>query len=93
MKRELLFGIGIIPLIIFSVLYFNACSISKDSVGINELPNAVFEGFKKTHPDVLYADWTKANKNNQAIFESTLKRGNKKHTDTFDAEGNLIESN
>ena len=60
---------------------------------MNELPNAVFEGFKKTHTDVLYSDWTKASKNNHAIFESTWKRGNKKHTDTFDAEGNLIESN
>jgi hypothetical protein len=93
MKREYFFGIGLVPLIIFSVLYFNACSATKDVVNTNELPNEVFEGFKKAHPDVLYADWTRANKNNQTIFESTWKRGNKTHTDTFDAKGNLIDTN
>ena len=62
-------------------------------IGINELPNEVFEGFKKAHPDILYADWKKVNKNNQTIYESTWKRGDKTHTDIFDIQGNLIKSN
>ena len=92
MKREFLFGLGIIPLVVFAALYFYACSASEKSIAMGEIPTAVLEAFKKANPNVLYADWVVEYDKHQKVYEAKWTLGKKQHEDTFDQNGNHLES-